>query len=153
MLLEADGMIDSGGPGFRGPPLFPLRANRERQMRAITALLALLLGTSWPVNVADAKAVQEFNLAVPPVYPGDVKRPYRIIGEIKDNLRKHFAFQESPTKEKIYAEIWERGRKLGADAVINARYGTTERTIFNHGRTPISGTAIKFTDAGDNGRQ
>ena len=80
------------------------------------------------------------------VFEGDSDRPYRIIGKIDDNLRKHFAFQANPTKEKIYAEIWERGRKMGADAVINVRYGPTVGTLFNHGRTPISGTAIRFTD-------
>ncbi len=85
-------------------------------------------------------------LANPPVYAGDLDRPYQVIGEIRDNLRKHFAFQADPTQEKIYAELWERGRKMGADAVINARYGATERTMFNHGRTPISGTAIKFVN-------
>ena len=81
-----------------------------------------------------------------PVFEGDSDRPYRNIGKIDDNLRKHFAFQANPTKEKIYAEIWERGRKMGADAVINVRYGPTVGTLFNHGRTPISGTAIRFTD-------
>lgn len=116
-------------------------------MRMISTLFIFALVSSWPVYSADTKTAQNVNVAVPPVYAGDVQRPYRIIGEIRDNLRKHFAFQESPTEEKIYTEIWERARKLGADAVINARYGATERTMFNHGRTPISGTAIKFTDA------
>jgi hypothetical protein len=117
-------------------------------MRRISTLVILALMSSWSANVADAKAMRDVAGDVPPVYSGDVERPYRIVGEIRDNLRKHFAFQESPSEEKIYAEIWERARKLGADAVINARYGATERTLFNHGRTPISGTAIKFTDSG-----
>jgi predicted Fe-Mo cluster-binding NifX family protein len=81
-----------------------------------------------------------------PVFEGDIDRPYHVIGEIKDNLRKHFAFQANPTKEKIHAEIWERARKMGADAVIHARYGPTQATAFNHGRTAISGTAITFDD-------
>lgn len=97
-------------------------------------------------NLHNADAQHKIALADPPVYAGDVERPYRVIGEIRDNLRKHFAFQADPTQEKIYAEIWERGRKIGADAVINARYGATERTMFNHGRTPISGTAVKFLE-------
>jgi hypothetical protein len=84
-----------------------------------------------------------------PVFEGDSNRPYRVIGEIKDNLRKHFAFQANPTKEKIYAELWERARKMGADAVIRASFGATKGTAFNHGRTPISGTAIKYSDVGD----
>lgn len=81
-----------------------------------------------------------------PVFEGDTDRPYVVIGEIKDNLRKHFAFQASPSKEKIYAELWERASKMGADAVINASFGATKGTAFNHGRTPISGTAIKYID-------
>ena len=81
-----------------------------------------------------------------PVLDGDSDKPYRVIGDIRANLRKHFAFQANPSKEKIYAEIWERGRKMGADAVINARFGKTIRTLFNHGSTPIFGTAIKYTD-------
>ena len=90
---------------------------------------------------------EKIELAVP-VYEGDIGQSYSIIGKIDDNLRKHFAFQANPTKEKIYAEIWERGRKMGADAVIHAKYGETRRTLFNNGRTPISGTAIRYTDAG-----
>jgi hypothetical protein len=90
---------------------------------------------------------EKIELAVP-VYEGDIGQSYSIIGKIDDNLRKHFAFQANPTKAKIYAEIWERGRKMGADAVIHAKYGETRRTLFNNGRTPISGTAIRYTDVG-----
>lgn len=82
-----------------------------------------------------------------PVFEGDVERPYEVIGEIKDNLRKPLAFMPDPSREKILAEIWERGRKMGADAVIHARFGPTKGTAFDHGRTPISGTAIKFKAA------
>ena len=83
-----------------------------------------------------------------PVFEGDTDRPYVIVGEVKDNLRKHFNFQANPTKEKIYAELWERAQKMKADAVIHAKFGETRGTLFNHGRTPISGTAIKYTDPG-----
>ena len=38
---------------------------------------------------------------------------------------------------------------MGADAVVNARFGPTKTTLFNFGKTPISGTAIKFVDAID----
>lgn len=84
-----------------------------------------------------------------PVFEGDIDRPYFVVGHVRDNLRKHFAFQANPTKDKIYAEIWERAKKMGADAVIFARYGATRGSLFNHGSTPISGTAIKYTDASD----
>jgi hypothetical protein len=113
----------------------------EYKMRWIITLgfsLSLMLNCS--AHALSGKAV--------PVFEGDVDRAYVVVGEVNDNLRKHFAFQADPTKEKIYAEIWERGRKMGADAVIHAKYGETRRTLFNNGRTPISGTAIRYTDAG-----
>lgn len=98
-------------------------------------------------TVEPAGAAENIPASVP-VYEGDLSRPYVVIGKIEDNLRKHFAFQANPTKLKIYAEIWERGRKMGADAVIYAKFGETKGTLFNHGRTPISGIAVKFTDGG-----
>ena len=116
-------------------------------MRIFSILFGSALISCCFADLAHAKTEQQSVVVAPPVYAGDVDRPYKIIGEIRDNLRKHFAFQSSPSKDKIYAEIWERAQKMGADAVINARYGATERTPFNHGRTSISGTAIKFTDA------
>lgn len=119
-----------------------------RRAARLSCLVAIL-----PLHPANS-ANQHIDVAVEtavPVFQGNVKRPYVVIGHIKDNLRKPFAFMADPTKEKIYAEIWERGRKMGADAVINARYGETKRTLFNHGSTPISGTAIKYTNEGKPG--
>ena len=111
------------------------------------ALLSCLI-TILPLHPARSQNQRMYVSAeaAVPVFRGDVKRPYVVVGQIKDNLRKPFAFLPNPTAEKILAEIWERARKMGADAVINARFGKTERTMFNHGRTPISGTAIKYTD-------
>ena len=111
-------------------------------------ILFLVLAIATPAMAQSVDTIDTSQKAQPtiPVFEGDVGRHYRIIGKIDDNLRKHFAFQPNPTKAKIYAEIWERGRKIGADAVIYAKYGPTVGTLFNHGRTPISGVAIKFTD-------
>ncbi len=111
-------------------------------MRNLVLLCLLII-------VPDAEAGNDQTASIAtaiPVFEGGAERPYVVVGEIHDNLRKPFAFMPNPSKEKIRAEIWERARKMGADAVINARFGQTERTMFNHGRTPISGTAIKYTD-------
>jgi len=111
------------------------------------SFLAGLLATLLCLHAAsEARTVENAAGETVPVFESDVTRPYVVVGEIRDNLRKPFAFMASPSKEKIYAEIWERARKMGADAVINARFGETQRTMFDHGRTPISGTAIKYTD-------
>lgn len=110
-------------------------------------LFGLVIATPVLGESVDTLGANPKIQAAIPVFEGDIDRPYRIIGKIDDNLRKHFAFQANPTKEKIYAEIWERGRKMGADAVINVKFGPTVGTLFNHGRTPISGTAIRYTDS------
>ncbi len=112
----------------------------------ISAVVTAFLLAGWPhVAVAESVATEQKTFDVP-VYEGGVQRSYVVIGQIKANLRKHFSFQPNPTKAEIFAEIWERAEKLGADAVIDARFGPTKATLFDHGRTPISGTAIKFTD-------
>ena len=69
-------------------------------MRVITMLLILTLVSPSLSRSADAKTTQDVKVAVPPVYAGDVQRPYRIIGKIRDNLRKHFAFQDLRPKKK-----------------------------------------------------
>lgn len=103
--------------------------------------LLLIPGTPLTKSTEQADNAKVISL---PVFEGEVDRPYRVIGEIKDNLRKPFAFLPDPTKVSIFTEIWERGKKMGADAVIHARFGETRRTLFNHGKTPISGTEIKY---------
>ena len=108
-------------------------------------LVVVLLPVMMPTSIAASENTNISETAIP-VFKGDSARPYIVVGEIKDNLRKPFALMANPSEDKILAEIWERARKMGADAVINARFGKTERTILNHGRTPISGTAIKYTD-------
>lgn len=112
----------------------------------ISLMVAIVLENIAVSETIQSPEIVESSEITVPVYAGDIEKAYRVIGVVNDNLRKHFAFQANPSKEKIYAEIWERGRKMGADAVINARFGETKRTLFNHGSTPISGTAIKYTD-------
>ena len=51
------------------------------------------------------------------------------------------------SQAKIYRELWERAEKLGADAVINAKYGNSHISAFSWGKTNATGTAIKFTTA------
>ncbi|HVJ00933.1 MAG TPA: hypothetical protein VM662_02055 [Sphingomonas sp.] len=84
-----------------------------------------------------------------PVVDGDVTdRPYRVIGDIEAGVRKATLFSKSPSPEKVYRELWERGKKMGADAVINASYGESRVTALSWGSRKARGKAIKFlTDA------
>lgn len=83
-----------------------------------------------------------------PVFPYDITdRPYQVIGEVKAGVRKATIFSKAPSQEKIYRELWERGEKLGADAVIKAQYGDAHVTALSWGSSSATGVAIKFVDA------
>lgn len=83
-----------------------------------------------------------------PVFPYDITdRPYKVIGEVKAGVRKATIFSKAPSQEKIYRELWERGEKLGADAVIKAQYGDAHVTALSWGSSSATGIAIKFVDA------
>lgn len=80
-----------------------------------------------------------------PVFPHDITdRPYEVLGEVKAEVRKATIFSKEASQEKIYRELWERGEKLGADAVIKAGYGDSRVTLMSWGSTAATGTAIKF---------
>ena len=85
-----------------------------------------------------------------PVFPYDITdRPYKVLGEVKAGVRKATMFSKSPSQEKIYKELWERGRKLGADAVIKASYGNAHVTAMSWGKANATGIAIKFLAPGE----
>ena len=85
-----------------------------------------------------------------PVFPYDITdRPYKVLGEVKAGVRKATMFSKSPSQAKIYRELWERGQKLGADAVIKASYGDAHVTAVSWGKANATGTAIKFLAAGE----
>jgi len=117
----------------------------------VLASAALVLPTNAQTIVTAApSAVVNEDVGVP-VFPYDITdRPYKVLGEVKAGVRKATVFSKSPSQKKIYAELWERARKLGADAVINAKYGDTHVTAMSWGKANATGVAIKFLPAGPN---
>lgn len=80
-----------------------------------------------------------------PVIASDItNRPYRVIAEIKVNVGKATYFSRDPSEQRVYQELWERAAKVGADAVVNARYSETIPGGWTYGRRRASGQAIKF---------
>jgi len=110
-------------------------------------LAAALVAAPLAAVVAKDKPMPAFvneDVGVP-VFPYDLPdRPYTVLGEVKAGVRKATVFSKSPSQEKIYKELWERAEKLGADAVINAKYGDAHVTLTSWGKTNATGTAIKF---------
>jgi uncharacterized protein YbjQ (UPF0145 family) len=85
-----------------------------------------------------------------PVFPHDITdRPYKVLGEVKAEVRKATVFSKAPDQAKIYRELWERGEKLGADAVIKAQYGDARVTMMSWGSSAATGVAVKFVEAAD----
>ncbi|MES2270530.1 MAG: hypothetical protein V4533_06560 [Pseudomonadota bacterium] len=83
-----------------------------------------------------------------PVFPNDITdRPYEVIGEVKAEVRKGTIFSKEASQAKVYKELWERGQKLGADAVIKAQYGDARVTLMSWGSVKATGTAIRFKAA------
>lgn len=119
---------------------------------AIFALVSALT-VSVPVMAqapqSKAPIVMNDDVGVP-VFPYDITdRPYRVLGEVKAGVRKATMFSKSPSQAKIYRELWERGQKLGADAVIKASYGDAHVTAVSWGKANATGTAIKFLAPGE----
>ncbi len=119
---------------------------------AIFALVsALTIGVPAMAQGPQSKApiVMNDDVGVP-VFPYDITdRPYRVLGEVKAGVRKATMFSKSPSQAKIYRELWERGQKLGADAVIKASYGDAHVTAVSWGKANATGTAIKFLAPGE----
>ena len=110
-------------------------------------IFALTISSSAVVAFAEEPASEV--IAPPatdvPVYATDkLDRPYEVIGEVRAGVRKLTPFSSKPTEAKIYRNLWERARKLGADAVINARYGDNRGSLTSYGTTEATGTAVRF---------
>ncbi|MCW6536018.1 YbjQ family protein [Sphingomonas lycopersici] len=112
--------------------------------------LSLALGLVAGGAIAKEKAAKQYAVVNEevgvPVFAYDITdRPYTVVGEVKAGVRKATVFSKEASQAKIYRELWERAEKLGADAVVNAKYGDSHVSAFSWGKTNATGTAVKFT--------
>ena len=116
----------------------------------IVPLVFLAVAGMQPATAKEAKKayiVVNEDVGVP-VFPYDITdRTYTVIGEVTAGIRKATVFSKEASQSKIYRELWERGEKMGADAIINAKYGDSHVSAMSWGKTNATGTAIKFTAA------
>lgn len=112
------------------------------------ALITTLVAATPQLAVAKEKktyVVVNEEVGVP-VFPYDITdRPYKVLGEVKAGVRKATIFSKEASQAKVYRNLWERGEKIGADAIINAKYGDSHVSAISWGKTNATGTAIKFT--------
>ena len=122
-----------------------------KTIRLIILAAALAAPAAAPLAPAAAKKPYIFKIVNEqygvPVFPGDITdRPYVVVGEVKAGVRKATVFSGAASEKKIYRELWERAEKMGADAVINAKYGESHVALTSWGKTNATGTAVRFTD-------
>ena len=78
------------------------------------AALAIAFAAPAAAQPAPAQPIVNEDVGVP-VFPYDITdRPYEVLGEVKAGVRKATVFSKSSSQDKIYRELWERGKKLGA---------------------------------------
>ena len=86
---------------------------------------------------------------IKPVIPvGDVERegkPYKIIGIVNAVIKKLTVFHPDPTREQADIILAHKAKKLGADAVIDARY-KFGMGFGTWGKMEAKGTAIKIEE-------
>lgn len=67
-----------------------------------------------------------------------------MLAHVHRNVRKTTLFSKGATQEKLENELWERGQKIGADAIVNARFGGERVVAMSWGANKVEGDAIKF---------
>jgi uncharacterized protein YbjQ (UPF0145 family) len=118
---------------------------RVLKLTAIAAVAAMAVAQPVLAKKTPRTYVVNNEAVGVPVFPHDITdRPYTVIGEVKAKVRKATVFSKAASQKKIYRELWERARKKGADAVINANYGDSKISAMSWGQTNARGTAIRF---------
>ena len=80
-----------------------------------------------------------------PVTAGDITdRPYQVVGRVETFVQKAI-WAKPASQDKVFRELWERARRLGADAVVNATYSQPQCEFFRScGGRQATGDAIRF---------
>ena len=72
-------------------------------------------------------------------------RPYVTLGDIKVTIAKWTIFDRDPTTGDLNKKLQEEAAKLGADAVVLARYGAVGISALSYGEREGRGRAVAFT--------
>ena len=81
------------------------------------------------------------------IVEGDIAdRPYKSLGDISVTVNKTTLFNADPTREMVNQRLRNKAAELGADAVIQVRYGTVGIAALSWGSLDGKGRAIVFED-------
>ena len=110
----------------------------------VLALGSYAIHTPAIAQSTDATPSVNWEFGVPVTAFDITDRHYTVLGEVKAGVRKATIISKTPDQGKVYRELWERAKKLGADAVIKASYGDPKITAFSWGSISATGLAVKF---------
>jgi basic membrane lipoprotein Med (substrate-binding protein (PBP1-ABC) superfamily) len=79
------------------------------------------------------------------IFEGDITdRPYKSLGDVSATVNKVSIMNADPTREMVNARLKTEAAKLGADAVIQVRYGTVGMAALSWGALDGKGRAIAY---------
>lgn len=111
----------------------------------LAAVLAFMAVPAASQNIENVESYEWLMRQPVPVTTGDITdHPYRIVGHITKGVHKATIFHKDPSHNKVMRELWEKARKMKADAVINAEFGEARERGFVKGSRQARGTAIRF---------
>jgi len=122
-------------------------------LRAVLAIgTAALLGAcadGWATTQVTPTAAAAGRTATPvdkiQIFEGDVTdRPYKSLGDVSATVNKTTLFNADPTREMVNNRLKAEAAKLGADAVIQVRYGTVGMAVVSWGSLDGKGRAIAY---------
>ena len=116
-------------------------------MKNIAAAFLLLATAASAQNINQAPAMTYERLMAMEmrVIKEDITdHPYRVIAEIEADATQITRFSKRPTNRKLAEELWDEALKVGADAVVNARFGDVETTGIAWGQRRAWGQAVQF---------
>jgi hypothetical protein len=121
-------------------------------LRALTAVSALMLlggcADGWSTSSV-ARTAEPRREARPAaeieIFEGDITdRPYKSLGDVNVTVNKVTIFNADPTREMVNQRLRNEAAKMGADAVIQVRYGTVGIGLMSWGSLDGKGRAIVF---------
>jgi len=126
---------------------------RPARIRVVIAIgLSAVLGAcadGWSTSQVTPQASAAGRAPTPvdqiQVFEGDVTdKPYKSLGEVSVTVNKTTLFNADPTREMVNQRLRQQAGKLGADAVIQVRYGTVGVSALSWGSLDGKGRAIAY---------
>jgi len=79
------------------------------------------------------------------IIEGDVTdKPYKSLGDVSVTVNKVMIFNADPTRQMVDQRLRTEAAKLGADAVVQVRYGTVGMSMVSWGSLDGKGRAIAY---------